>query len=88
MFVFNKEIVYIGYSMEELSKVRNTLEKEKIKYSYKVVNRSGQWSRRGSRRSSFGSFGMNMDYEKQYAVYVHKKDFEKAKHLVNRALHG
>jgi hypothetical protein len=87
MFLFNKEDVYIGYSIEELSKVRDTLENEGIKYSYKVVNRSGQWSRRGTRRGTFGSYGINMDYEKQYTVYVHRKDFERAKHLVNRALH-
>ena len=87
MFLFNKESVYIGYSIEELSKVRDTLEKEGIKHSYKVVNRSGQWSGQGTRRGKFGSFGMNMNYEKQYAVYVHRKDFEKAKYLVNSALH-
>ena len=73
----------IGYSIEELSKVRESLENESIKYSYKVVNRSGQ----GTRRGKLGSYGINMDYEKQYTVYVHRKDFEKAKHIVNRALH-
>ena len=30
---------------------------------------------------------MNMNYERQYAVYVHRKDFEEAKYLVNKALH-
>ena len=83
MFLFNKENVYIGYSIEELSKVRETLENEGIKHSYKTVNRSG----RGTRRGKFGSYGINMDYEKQYTVYVNRRDFEKAKHLVNRTLH-
>ncbi|NLM22238.1 MAG: hypothetical protein GX207_10940 [Peptococcaceae bacterium] len=87
MFLFNRESVYIGYSIEEMSKVRGALEKEGIKYSYKVVNHSGQWSGRGTRRGRFGSFGMNMNYEKQYSVYVHRKDVEKAKYLVNTALH-
>lgn len=87
MFLFNREDVYIGYSIEDLSKVRETLEKEGIKYSHKVVNRSGQLSGRGTRRGASGSYGINMDYEKLYTVYVHRKDFEKAKHLVNRALH-
>ena len=87
MFLFNKENVYIGYSLEELSKVREVLENEGIKYSYKSVNRSEQWSGLGTRRGKFGSYGINMDYEKQYTVYVHRKDFEKAKHQVNRTLH-
>jgi hypothetical protein len=55
MFFFNKEDVYIGYSLEELFKVRAILEKEGIKYTYKVVNHSG-WGRGRS-----GSFGLNMD---------------------------
>ncbi|NMA66899.1 MAG: hypothetical protein GX957_11815 [Clostridiaceae bacterium] len=79
--------IHIGYSIEELSKVRKSLENEGIKYSYKVVNRSGQWSGRGTRRGEFGSYGTNMDYEKQYTVYVHRKDFEKAKHIVNRVIY-
>ena len=87
MFLFSRENVYIGYSIEELSKVRESLENESIKYSYKVVDRSGQWSGRGTRRGKLRSYGINMDYEKQYTVYVHRKDFEKAKHIVNRALH-
>ena len=87
MLLFNKEDVYIGYSMEELSKVRETLENEGIKYSYKVVNHSGQWSGRGTKRGDFGSYGINMDYEKQYVVSVNRKDFEKAEYLANRALH-
>jgi len=86
MFLFNKEEVYIGYSMEELSKVRRILENEGIKYTYKVINRSGQWSGRGTTRGHFGSVGMNMDYEKQYVVSVKKKEFEKAKYLVNNVL--
>jgi len=70
-----------------LSKVREILENESIKYTYKVVNHSGQWLGRGSTRSNLGSFGMNMDYEKQYIVSVKKKDYEKAKYLTNSVLH-
>ena len=61
MFLFDKEDVYIGYSIEELSKVREILKKESIKYTYKVINYLGNDTTRGN----FGSFGMNMDYEKQ-----------------------
>ncbi len=87
MFFLNKEDVYIGYSLEELSKVRETLEKEGIKYTYKVINHMGQSTGIGTRRGKWGSFGMNMDYEKQYVVSVKKKDYEKAKYLVNKVLH-
>ncbi|WP_097027167.1 hypothetical protein [Clostridium peptidivorans] len=81
MFLFNKEDVYIGYSLEELSKVRGILEKEGIKYICKVINHSG------TTRGKFRSLGINMRYEKQYIVSVKKNDYEKAKYLVNSVLH-
>ncbi|WP_051541977.1 hypothetical protein [Clostridium lundense] len=87
MFLFNKRDVYIGYSLEELSKIREILAKEGIKYTYKVINHSGEWAGRGTTRGKFGSFGMKMDYEKQYVISVNKNDYEKAKYLVNSILH-
>ena len=52
MFFFNKEDIYIGFSMEELSKVREILESKNINYTYKVINHSGQWMGRGTMRKS------------------------------------
>ncbi|WP_186430374.1 hypothetical protein [Clostridium sp. BSD9I1] len=80
MFLFNKKDVYIGYSMEDLSKVRGILEKEGIKYTYKVIKHSG------STRGKFGSLGIDMNYEKQYVVSVSKDDYEKARYLINGIL--
>ncbi|MGG0666672.1 hypothetical protein ABE042_21575 [Viridibacillus arvi] len=65
MLFFNKEVVYIGYSIEELSKVRAILKREGIDYTYKVIDPSGQWVGPGTTRGNFGSFGMNKKYEKQ-----------------------
>ena len=86
MCFFNKEDVYIGYSMEELFKVRAVLKSEGIKYTYKVMDPSGQWYGPGTKRGNFGSFGMNSKYEKQYVVSVKKKEAENAKYLVHRVL--
>jgi len=87
MFLFDKEDVYIGYSMGELSKIREILEKESIKYTYKVINHSGQWLGRGMTRGNFGSVGMNRDYERQYVISVKKNNCDKAKYIVNKVLH-
>lgn len=87
MLLVNKKDVYIGYSMEEVSKVREILENECIKYSYKVVNHSGQWLERGTTRGNFGSLGMNMKYEKEHIVSVKKNDYEKAIDIINKVLH-
>ena len=81
MFLFNKEEVYIGYSIGELAKVRGILKKENIKYTYKSINLLGDT------RGKFGNYGMNMDYAIQYVVSVKKSDGEKAKYLVNNVLH-
>lgn len=88
MFLFNKEEVYVGFSIEEFSKVRQSLAMGNIKYKYNVVSQSGQWGGLGSSRGHYGSFGVNMKYDKQYYVYVMKKDYEQASYLVNKALHG
>lgn len=86
MCFFFKEDVYIGYSLEELARVRQALHNEGIRYSYNVVDHSGQWMGRGTIRGNYGSAGMNMNYSKQYTVSVKRKDFERARYLVHRAL--
>lgn len=85
---FFKEDVYIGYSLADLAKVRQALVNEGIKYSYKVVDHSGQWAGRGTIRGQYGSGGLNMDYTRQYTVSVKRKDFEEASYIVNKALHS
>ena len=88
MFFFLKEEIYIGFSMEELAEVRDILNQENIKYTLKVTAPSGQSVGPGTVRGNVGSFGMNSNYEKQYSVFVKKKDVEHAKYLVHRALHS
>ena len=79
--LFNSEDVYLGYSLDELSKVRECLSLDNIKYDYKVVSHSSR------SRGRFGSLGINMNYEKQYCVYVKRKDYKRAKYLVDKTLH-
>lgn len=81
MSFFDKEEVYIGYSLRDLSAVRDSLSQAGIRYAYKVVSRGG-WG-----RGRFGSVGVNMDYEKQYIVSVKRAYYEQAMYLVNKALH-
>lgn len=83
MFLFNSEEVYVGYSLDELAKVRECLATEKIKYKYRVVNIN---ARAGMRLQ--GSFGNNIKYDRQYYVSVQRQDSERAKYLVNKALHN
>jgi hypothetical protein len=88
MFFFNKEEVYIGYSMDEFSKVRGILKSKGIKYTYKVIGRATQWRGNGSTRGNFGSIGVNKNYEQQYVVFVKKKDAENVKYLIQSILYS
>lgn len=88
MLFFFKEEIYIGFLIEELAKVRTVLHEENIKYTIKVTDPSAQWVGPGTVRGNVGSFGMNSEYEKQYQVFVKKKDAVQAKYLVHRALHS
>jgi hypothetical protein len=83
MFLFNMEEVYIGYSLEELSKIISILTENNIKYKHKVVKRL-----RSDERFSLRKVGVNMDYETQHTVSVSQSDYEKAKYLVNKVLHS
>jgi hypothetical protein len=58
---FNKEEVYIGYSIEEFSKVREALKSNGIKYNYKVIDTSVKWMGKGTTRGNFGSIGMKQE---------------------------
>ncbi|MEI3604352.1 hypothetical protein SPD48_01490 [Pseudogracilibacillus sp. SE30717A] len=88
MFIFNRVEVYIGYSMDELSKVREVLKSKGIKYTYKVIDQSAQWRANGTTRGNFGSIGITKNYENQYVVYVKKKDAENAKYFIHSVLHS
>lgn len=79
---FIKEDVYIGYSIEEVSKVINILKENNIEYTHEAINDS-----RYGDRFSLSRVGVNIDYQIQYTISVGKSDYAKAKYLVNKVLH-
>lgn len=82
MFLFNKEEIYIGYSIEDVSKIISTLTENNIKYEHKVLSLLSSDERFSLRRVN-----LNMDYETQYTISVKESDYEKAKYLVNKILY-
>ncbi|GLC89730.1 hypothetical protein [Lysinibacillus piscis] len=85
--MFFKVEVYRSYALEDLAKVRQALATASIRYTYKVVNLSTDWSGHRS-RNNFGSFGTNTNVERQYVVFVGRKDEEEANYIIRRALNG
>jgi hypothetical protein len=82
LFLFNKEDIYIGYSIDEVAKITSILKENNINYKHKVVKLL-----RSDERFSLKRVGVNMNYETQYTVSVKESDYEEAKYLVNKVLH-
>lgn len=76
---FNSRSVYLGTDLKRFNEVRDYLDHEHIRYRYKVKNRMGQWTCRGTLRSNTGSAGQSAECAHQYEILVHKDDFEKIK---------
>ncbi len=83
MLLFNDEDVYIGYSVDEVTKITSVLTENNIKYKHKVVKLL-----RSDERFSLRRVGVNMNYETQHTVSVKQSDNEQAKYLVNKVLHS
>lgn len=82
MFLFNREEVYIGFSMKDAHKVMDILKENRIKYQYKVINLSQKWTERGIPRNTSGSIGTNREYNIEHIVYVKNENLEEADFLI------
>ena len=69
--------------MSEQAKIRDKLSQSDIGYYVRTINRMSPSPFAGGMRSRTGSFGQNMDLNYEYRIYVHKKDYENAKYLIN-----
>lgn len=82
--IFNRKELCIVFSMIEQSNIRQALYANNIKYFVKVVNRMSPSSFPSASRGRTGTFGQNMDVNYQYIFYVHKKDYDMSKHIINK----
>lgn len=80
--VFNRRELLTTFSMEEQNRVRDILAQNNIDYRVKTVNPSARSAAAGSGRARTGSFGIDMDCAWQYYIYVHKKDYDRARSLL------
>ncbi len=82
MLFWNRIEIYCGFSFKEFSELRNSLANAGIRYDDKIVPLN-------SSRARIGSMGQNSQYDKQYYLYVHQKDYHHAMHLTsNRNAHA
>ena len=76
MIFWNRVEIYAGFSLQEFSELRNSLQVAGIKYDYRLINLNRS-------RGKYGSFGRNPQYDTQYYLYVHQKDYDHSMHLTS-----
>ena len=67
--------------MKRQSDIRNILANNHIDYVIKTTNLQNA-PVTGANRGRTGSFGINQDYSYEYKIFVHKKDYDRAKLLI------
>ena len=83
--IFNRIEIFSTYSMKEQAKIRGILSRHNIKYYIRTINTMSSSIFGGvGNRARTGSFGQNMDLNYQYIIYVHKRDYDIAKHVINK----
>lgn len=79
--IFNRKELCLVFSMNEQANIREALSSNNIKYYIRTIN---NMSRSGGTRGRMGSFGQNIDLSYQYIFYVHKRDYDKARYVINK----
>ena len=78
------ESIYIGHDMKRFNEIRDTLDLAKIPYKHKVRNQDSEWffQGKGTKRSQFGSIGVDQDKAYEYEILVRKEDKARAEHEI------
>ena len=76
--ILNRKELFLTFSMEECSRIKNILCDNNIEFYIKTSTRDF-WNRRRT-----GSFGVNMNYNYEYKFFVKGSDYEKAIYLINK----
>ena len=81
--IFIRESLWIGTDSDRFHAIRNRLYDAGIAYRYKVHNRmGGSDGRGGSMRGRTGSFGIRTDAMYQYEIFVHRKEYARARQIM------
>ena len=78
--IFNRREVCITFDRKRLAEIRGILAQNKIDYTVKTSNRMSSSSVSGA-RGRMGTYGQDSSLMYEYKIYVHKENYEKAKHL-------
>lgn len=79
--IFNRREVYVTQNMKKQAEVREALAAAGINYTFKVCSRGGPLGGLGMRPLTTSLLARG---ECSYTFYVHKKDYEWARSLLQR----
>ena len=77
--IFNRKELLITHDIERYYQTMEILNSGEIEFSEKVRSATGIW---GSPNRE-GTLGTNDKYMYEYRIYVRKKDYERAYHMIN-----
>ena len=81
---FNSESLWIGTDLKRFNEIRDVLDRENIKYKYKVNGQLGEWTGSGTLRGHEGTPGNPAEQAKQYEILVDKKNLEQARFVLQK----
>jgi len=79
--ILNRRELTTTFSLEKLGRITGRLDQERVPYRVHTIGRQNA-ALSGASRSRTGSFGVNPDLDRQYTIYVHRRDLEKARRLL------
>ena len=84
LIVFNSESLWIGTDLKQFNEIRDILDRQNIRYKYKVKDQLGEWTGSGTLRGRVGSVGNPAEQAKQYEILVERKNLELARFAIQK----
>lgn len=81
--IFNRQELLVTMDMNRQAEIRDLLASHNIEYVIKTINLQDAHLT-GNKRSKTGSIGIKKEYSYEYRIFVHKRDYEKAKKILKR----
>ncbi len=82
MLIFNRKKVYHGFILFEQETISSLFKENGIKYTCKVAN----VKRKDEKKITYNPFMRSLSHERQFNYYVKRKDYPRAKELLETEL--
>ncbi|ROR22322.1 hypothetical protein EDD66_1157 [Mobilisporobacter senegalensis] len=83
MLFWNRKVVYHGFLVFEKGKISDILTANHIKHVARFVNKKSKYIMNHKNQLSYEGFALNLNYEKEFYIYVSKKDYYRALNLIS-----